>query len=147
LIACLLGLVAVSATAAEGRIVKVLPHYLDAKGRHTLAPSLYERDAYQAHLRKNPELCKALRFDIHWKTPGDVRKQDLVLRLEILTSSSETGKPMTIETPVKGSGWTGTWTAVNLNAAQFKKTGKLIAWRATIWRGELQIAEQRSFLW
>ena len=91
LIACLLGLLAVSATAAEGRIVKVLPHYLDAKGRHTLAPSLYERDAYQAHLRKNPDLCKALRFDIHWKTPSDVRKQDLVWEFEVMNTSLRRG--------------------------------------------------------
>ncbi|RME89825.1 MAG: hypothetical protein D6766_14185, partial [Verrucomicrobia bacterium] len=38
-----------------GRIAKVLPHWLDREGRHALAPSLFERDAYQHHLRTHPE--------------------------------------------------------------------------------------------
>src|SRR5207249_4815919 len=41
--------------AAAGRVVKVLPQFLDLKGRNTLSPSLYERDAYQAVLRRHPE--------------------------------------------------------------------------------------------
>ncbi len=40
-----------SATAAPAKVIKVLPHFLDQKGRHALSPSLYDRDAYQAHLR------------------------------------------------------------------------------------------------
>src|SRR5437899_2397501 len=36
------------ATAATGRIIKVLPHLLDLQGHHALSPSLYDRDAYQA---------------------------------------------------------------------------------------------------
>jgi hypothetical protein len=147
LVAVLLASLTASVHAAEATIIKVLPHYLDAEGRHTLAPSLYERDAYQAHLRKNPELRKALRFDINWKSPREFRKTDLVLRLEFLTSNSETGKPTVINTPVKGTGWSGGWTAVSLTPEQFKQAGKIISWRATLWHGELQLAEQRSFLW
>ena len=44
-----------ASSARVARITKVLPHLLDDKGRHTLSPSLYERDAYQAELRKNPD--------------------------------------------------------------------------------------------
>src|SRR6266567_3807500 len=58
---------ALGTEAASGRIIKVLPHLLDRGGRHTLSPSLYERDAYQAFLRKNPGQCSGLRFDIQWK--------------------------------------------------------------------------------
>ena len=54
----------VASQAAEGKIIKVLPHLLDKKGRHTLSPSLYERDAYQAKLRTHPEDISALRFDV-----------------------------------------------------------------------------------
>ena len=35
----------------KGRIVKTLPLLLDLKGQTALSPSLYDRDAYQAHLR------------------------------------------------------------------------------------------------
>src|SRR5687767_7610829 len=57
-------LVAPDPTAAAASLKKVLPHYVDNQGRHMLAPSLYERDAYQAHLRRNPELRAGLQFDV-----------------------------------------------------------------------------------
>lgn len=31
------------ASAATGKVIKVLPHFLDLKGRHTKSPSLSER--------------------------------------------------------------------------------------------------------
>ena len=40
-----------AAEAATGRVLKVLPFYLDAQGRDALSPSLFDRDAYQAQLR------------------------------------------------------------------------------------------------
>src|SRR5881397_3758387 len=70
------------AEAAIGRIIKVLPHLLDREGRHSLSPSLYERDAYQAFLRKNADLCSGLRFDIQWKAKR-VAGTQLLLRVEI----------------------------------------------------------------
>ena len=39
---------AAAATAQTGRVVKVLPLYLDLKGRDAISPSLFDRDAYQA---------------------------------------------------------------------------------------------------
>src|SRR5262245_61570881 len=74
-----------SAQAALGRINKVLPHYLDQEGRHTLAPSLFERDAYQARLRQNPSLRSAIRFDVNWKAVG-APHSNLKLRLELRSS-------------------------------------------------------------
>src|SRR5690348_1436186 len=58
---------AFDAEAAGARIIKVLPHLLDRDSRHTLSPSLYERDAYQSFLRKNADQCAGLRFDVQWK--------------------------------------------------------------------------------
>src|SRR5436305_1062364 len=55
------------AIAAEGKVIKVLPLYLDQKGRDSLLPSLYERDAYQAVLRIHPDQRKALRFAVQCK--------------------------------------------------------------------------------
>src|SRR6266566_9940835 len=57
-----------TADASTGNVRKVLPHFLDTNGFHTLSPSLYERDAYQAYLRQHPEKCSGLRFDVQWKT-------------------------------------------------------------------------------
>src|SRR5437868_15260401 len=57
-----------SSWSASGKVMKVLPHFLDLEGRNALNPSLYERDAYQAQLRRNPKERSGLRFDIQWKS-------------------------------------------------------------------------------
>ena len=65
--------VADAAQAITGRVVKVLPMYFDHKGRHMVSPSLYERDAYQAYLRSNPELKAGMLFSVQWKAKGRPR--------------------------------------------------------------------------
>ena len=62
------------ASAATGRVVKTLPHFLDLEGRNSVSPSLYDRDAYQAQLRLHPELRSGIRFDILWR--GRARTSD-----------------------------------------------------------------------
>ena len=59
---------AVSSQAAEQRVIKVLPHFMDQEGRHANTPSLFERDAYQAWLRTNPEEQSGIRYDIQWQS-------------------------------------------------------------------------------
>ena len=68
--------------AADAKVRKVLPSLVDLEGRASLHPSLYERDAYQAYLRKNPELVGGMRFDVHWSAPV-AKAQPLELRLEL----------------------------------------------------------------
>src|ERR1039457_5767157 len=65
----LLGLAdaAQAADAVTGRIVKVLPFFLDQQGRDGISPSLCDRDAYQAHLRERTNEVSSLRFDVLWK--------------------------------------------------------------------------------
>ena len=134
---------AVAARAESARILKVLPHYLDQKGRHALRPSLYERDAYQAHLRKHPELCKALRFDVEWKGSGVSAP---VLRVEIRGNLK--GQPQQTVLEGKASkGWLSNWSALTLEGEAFHNLGELTAWRATLWSEGRQVAEQKSFLW
>ena len=70
--------------AGPAKILKVLPQYLDEEGRHALSPSLYERDAYQYFLRKNPSKRGGLRFDVNWKAKGS-KSETLVLRLNVFT--------------------------------------------------------------
>ncbi len=135
-----------SAMAGKARIIKTLQHRLDDHGRHTLSPSLYERDAYQAHLRARPELVKALRFDIQW-SGSRLDKNDLKMRLELRSHSTASGKPFVIEQPVKVKGWFSHWAQVEVDADTLKKIGDITAWRVTLWEGGEMRAEQRSFLW
>jgi hypothetical protein len=144
-IALLLGCAAMtSASAASCKIVKVLPQLLDEKGRHTKDPSLYARDAYQAFLRKNPDKCSGVRFAVQWKA----RIPDsghLKLRVEV--RGSKDVENLTLEQPISRTRVFDRWSYVPLTGEQYKKTGEVTAWRATLWDGDRLLAEQRSFLW
>lgn len=109
-----------------------------------LSPSLYERDAYQAHLRQNPELRAGLRFDVQWKGS---RKLPLTLMVELRGARNQEATETRIYTPVRGRGWFSSWSSVSLEATEYEKFGELVAWRATLWTGEQLLAEQHSFLW
>jgi hypothetical protein len=135
-----------AAEAAAPRIKKVLPHYLDKEGRHMLAPSLYERDAYQAHLRRHPEECRALRFDVNWKG-GGATGPNLKLRLEARGAKGGLDKPVIVETPVKAPSIFSKWSVLTLKGDDYGNLGGLICWRVTLWDGETLLAEQKSFLW
>ncbi len=145
------GLLAVLATvpaeAATTRMLKVLPHFLDTNGVHTLSPSLYERDAYQAHLRQHPELRTGIRFDVHWKATSpafEPRK----LRLELRgIAKGDVPRQTVLEQAVESTGWFGRWTTLVLSGEQYRDFGELTAWRATIWEGNELLGEQKSFLW
>jgi hypothetical protein len=130
--------------AASAKINKVLPHLVDREGRHTLSPSLYERDAYQAHLRNHREEIGGLRFDVRWSVPRELA-EGLRLRLELRGS----GQPevMILERPVQRPPWYDRWSSVLLDEEAFERLGRLTAWRVSLWRGPQMIAEQRSFLW
>jgi hypothetical protein len=129
---------------ASTRIMKVLPHRLDEEGRHTLSPSLYERDAYQAQLRKQPERVTGMRFDVQWK----VRRTDAFdLRMRIEIRGSEDPSVHTLEERVQRRPWFNRWSSITLNQEGLRAVGEVVAWRVTLWRGSQLMAEHRSFLW
>jgi hypothetical protein len=134
------------AQGASARIKKVLPHYLDKQGRHTLAPSLFERDAYQAYLRRNRAERSALRFDVNWAAPG-IASTNIVLRLELRGSKANLAKPLVLEAAVKPAVLFSKWTSLTLKSEDYESVGDLVAWRATLWNGDILLAEHKSFLW
>src|SRR4051812_18089333 len=85
---------AISANAATGRVIKVLPQFLDLKGQHTLSPSLYDRDAYQLVLRNNPEQRSGMRFAVQWKA-HDSSSAPLKLRIELRGTATGNLPPRT----------------------------------------------------
>src|SRR5947207_2141102 len=135
---------ALGGEAATGRIIKVLPHLLDREGRHALSPSLYERDAYQAFLRKNPDQCSGLRFDVQCKAKAADWSR---LRLRMEVRGSKEAKPLVLEQPVRRNPRYHRWSSLTLDGASYQKAGELIAWRATLWEGDKMLAQQKSFLW
>jgi hypothetical protein len=136
----------VSADAAVGRVNKVLPHFLDAQGRHSLSPSLFDRDAYQAKLRQNPALRSGVRYDIHWRIRS-TKDAALTIKVELRgIAEGSVAKLKVIEESVKG-GTGSRWTGIKLAGEDYKKFGEVTAWRVTLWDGEQMLGEQKSFLW
>jgi hypothetical protein len=136
-----------AAQAATGRINKVLPHFLDASNKVALSPSLFERDAYQNHLRLNPEKRAGLRFSVQWKC-GKTVWAPVKIRLELRgTAEGNLPKQLSLEKTVQPGGWFGKWTHLDLTGQEYKAFGEVTAWRATLWEGEELLHEQKSFLW
>jgi hypothetical protein len=150
LLIVLLLLVSFSAAFASetehGRIVKVLPLFLDLKGRDAVTPSLFDRDAYQVFLRAHTNQVSAVRFDFLWQVQNPSAEK-YKLRVE-LRGVGEGGRPTqtTVEQEAARH-WLRHWDSVTLGGAEYKSFGSLIAWRATLWRGDELLAEQKSFLW
>ena len=144
--ACLLA-TTLSAAPATGRVMKVLPHFLDLKGRHTLSPSLYERDAYQAFLRQHTNQISAGQFHIQWKAAGKPTTP-LKLRVEVRGASrGDLPKQVVLEKPVERGGWFSHWTAIPLSRNDYKNLGEVTAWRVTLWEDSQLLGQQQSFLW
>ena len=141
---CALGL---SAAAATGGVLKVLPLFLDLEGRQALSPSLYERDAYQALLRRNPEKRSGLRFAVQWKAKGPAW-EPLKLQVELRGAvEGEAPRQRVLEKAVQPTTWLGRWTALELKGVDYKTFGEVTAWRVTLWEGGQVLGEQKSFLW
>ena len=132
--------------AVAGRVVKVLPFFLDLKGHEALSPSLYDRDAYQAYLRRHADQQSAMRFDVLWKVsnPGSA---ELKLRME-LRGIAQNGMPhqATLEQTVTPHFFRH-WDSLTLGGEDYREFGELVAWRATLWSGSQLLGEQKSFLW
>lgn len=132
--------------AADGKILKVLPQYLDREGRHSLSPSLYERDAYQAYLRRNLRLQSTMRFAVQWQARSTLAGP-LKLRLELRTSHRDATNPYVLELPVPSHRRFSRWSTLVVDPAVYRQIGDTIAWRVTLWGADRELAEQKSFLW
>ena len=137
---------AAAPAAKTGRVVKVLPLFLDLKGHDAISPSLFDRDAYQAFLRQHTNEISAIRFDVLWKA-SNLKDAKLKLRAE-LRGIGEHGLPRqtALEKEVTPA-FFRSWNSLKLEGDDLKKFGSLVAWRVTLWNGDQLLGEQKSFLW
>jgi len=130
----------------KGRLVKMLPLFLDLKGHDAKSPSLYDRDAYQAYLRQHTNEISAIRFDFLWQVENP-SATNYTLRVELRGIAAD-GKPTrsTLERQAAPP-LLRRWDSLTLGGADYRNLGELAAWRATLWRGGQLLSEQKSFLW
>jgi hypothetical protein len=137
-----------AARAAEvsGRVIKVLPFLLDLHGQIAKSPSLFDRDAYQVYLRQHTNEVSGLRYDVLWSA-DNIADQKLKVRLELRgVDNANVPKLKTLEAGV-ATGKSRQWTELPLTGADYRGFGAVTAWRATLWAGDQQLGEQKSFLW
>jgi len=135
------------ATAATGRIIKVLPHLLDLQGHHALSPSLYDRDAYQARLRQHPDLVSGIRFDVQWKAKGPMSAPlSVIVEMRGVLEGIEP-KQYVLEEQLQSTGRFSHWARLVLSGDEYKNFGQVTAWRVSLWEGDKFLGEQKSFLW
>lgn len=137
---------AVALADSTGKVVKVLPQYFDAQGRTTLAPSLYERDAYQAQLLAKPEERSGMVFNVQWKSRNAGSNLKIFVEARGVVRNS-TLQSFVWEKPVTRHGWFSQWEKITVTGAEFKLLETLTAWRVTLWDGNKLLGEQKSFLW
>jgi hypothetical protein len=145
----LLGMVCgLRAETATGKVIKVLPQFLDLKGKTSLTPSLYERDAYQAQLRDHPEKRSGMRFYVEWKTKGPVW-EPLTIEVELRgIAKGDLPKKWILEKRIENTGGLFShWTEVTLSEEAYKDLGNVTAWRVSLWEGKRLLSVQQSFLW
>jgi len=119
---------------------------MDEQGRISVAPGLYERDAYQRRLRENPKRVSGVRFDVQWKAK-EIPQNRLKLRVFIRASKRDPWQTLQIEADVKGNCRLGGWSSVPMAGETYQNSGEVLAWKAVLYDGEQEIAEQKSFLW
>lgn len=143
---CQTGAAAGTTNAVTGRVIKALPLFLDLNGHNAKSPSLFDRDAYQAHLRQHTNEISAVRFDVLWKT-SNAKGAKLELRAE-LRGIGEHGLPrQTVLEKEVTPRFFRSWTSLTLGGDDLKNFGSLVAWRVTLWNGDQLLGEQKSFLW
>lgn len=132
--------------APTGRVIKVLPLYLDTNNVVALSPSLFDRDAYQFYLLQHSNDISGMRFDVQWKA-RHAAGLNLTVRVELRgISQSNLPTEKIMEQTVTPKTFHH-WTSLTLSGADYKNFGELAAWRATLWNGGQLLGEQKSFLW
>ena len=138
--------VSAASAHAAGKIFKVLPQYLDLQGRASVSPSLYDRDAYQALLLKNPNQRSAVQFKVYWRSASN---GPLKIRVEARGSAQDVKKNPnpTWEKSVEHTVLFSRWTTIAVTGDDYKTLGTVTAWHITLWDGDQLLSEQKSFLW
>jgi len=118
-----------------GRIVKVLPFFLDTNNV-----------AYQFYLLDHTNDISGMRFDVLWKAHR-ARGLKLTIRVE-LRGVGPGGLPRqtVLEKSVTPKLFHH-WASLTLNGSAWRDFGTLAAWRATLWNGNQLLGNQQSFLW
>ena len=120
------GLALGSSVALGSGIIKVLPEFLDLKGRNALSPSLYERDVYQLTLREHPERRSGIRFYVQWKAPK-AAWEPLLVRVELRgIAEGRLPRQTSLEQPLPNRGSASShWVELTLNGAGLQELSEL----------------------
>lgn len=126
-------------------VKKVNHEYIDIQGNATDAIGNFSLKArYQKEIESTPRVS-GMRFHVMWGAPSD---RPISVKLETRGLDGNTGKEIrqawVQAYPIDAHRGT---TVFDIIGESWKKQGKMMAWRATLWQGGQVMAERKSFLW
>jgi hypothetical protein len=82
---------------------------------------------------------------VQWK--GRKLSGQAKVRLEVRGEHTPPKQKEQFEQALGKSGWFSKWAALRIEGKDSARLGRIRAWRVTLWEGDQQLAEQKSFLW
>jgi hypothetical protein len=136
-------------TSSQGYdVLKVNHELIDVQGNtQEDIGDLVNRARYQDRLESSGQFT-GIRFFVHWKAPS-TELHNLIVKIEAHGLDAGSGREATEVLKKSYSdlpGFSG-WTTLDLANDLFKKFGKLMAWRVSLWHGNELKASRQSFTW
>jgi hypothetical protein len=129
-------------------VIKVNHEFINQKGfTQDVIGDLVNRAKYQQELQSSGAY-KGIRFFIHWKSPSD-DSRNIVVKVEARGLDADSGRETTevLTKSYLDSQTASGWATLDLTNDTFKKFGKLMAWRVSLWRGSEMKTSRVSFTW
>lgn len=136
------------ADVAESAITKVDYYHLKNTGapRESQDPMIYTEPDYYLHgaLTNQERLARVGNyFTVYWKTEDKVSPVTLQFQYRQSNTGSEVKMQEQTHTSHKGKGGT----KFNVLDGDYRRDGRVIAWKATATQNGVEIGSQASFLW
>ena len=113
-------------------ILKVNRYLLNRDGDETeVVGDMKEQAMYQYNLRNSPLEQTGVRFHVRWKAPDNARQITLRIDVRGLNERNETILDSVLMSIAENDDWTQ-WTEMEIAGAQFKRLGRIQAWKATL---------------
>ena len=88
-----------------------------------------------------------MRFDVHLRL-YDSDLEDVQVRVEARFGKGDSIETIKTSVPLKKPKWgKRSWTNLTLDKKTYDAKSQLIAWRVTLWQGDMKLDTQASFLW
>ncbi len=137
-----------SESSSDYVIAKVNHEFIDKDGYTTLEiGDLVRKARYQGKIESDRDI-QGMRFVVHWKAPSSRRPQ-FTVQVQARGVDFETNEEtlVTVQQHYTQTPNFSGWTFLDIKGRDFKRLGKLMAWKATLLQNYKVVASRHSFTW